>query len=510
VQLVCVARGNQERGRQFAKNLASNLAFDCISREELAELAIAEGIAVGKLETAVVKKRELSEREVLEKEHYLAFATRMLCERALEGDVVYHGRAGHLVVAGLPHVLRIRTKIDPEIQIDDAMRRLSLERAKAKEYVERVDEDISRWLRTMYGVGRDPVDGYDLIVNLDRVGIEGATTALCGYVQLPTFQATPATTKALENLALAARVRIALARDERTWTARFTVRADDGTVTVSYLPRDAAVGVRAHDVVSALDGVSTVTCAIASSNILWIQERFEAAGSTFEAVVKAATHWQAAVELMKLTPESETPSSREEDAEEVAAGDGPVPLYTARKVDGGIEDDVEPPATTAGDDADLHEVFGELNARGIAGNASRMAADVTRVGAAIDRSIPYSLVVVGDVFLDRGHATRLRKTRELAGKLGDLIKAPVVNAEDLGHMVDTGWSYYAKMVALAAAVVAIFLLVFTHQTVVLEFLSPSTILQNVAAAAVVLVFVPLFAIIYGTLTKMILRLIHVE
>jgi len=504
-----VARGNQERGKRFAQNLANELAFDCLSREELAELAIAEGIAVGKLETAVVKKRELGEREVLEKEHYLAFATRVLCERALEGDVVYHGRAGHMAVTGLPHVLRIRTKIDPEIQIDDVMRRLSLERAKAKEYVERVDEDISRWLRTMYGVGRDPVDGYDLIVNLDRVGIEGSTTALCGYVQLPTFQATPATTKALENLALAARVRIALARDERTWTAQFTVRADAGTVTVSYLPRDATVGVRAPDVVSALDGVSTVTCAIAASNILWIQERFEAAGPTFEAVVKAATHWQAAVELMKLTPEPEAPSLQEDGAAEVAAGDGPVPLYTARKVDGGIEDDIELPVVV-GDDTDLHLVFGELNARGIAGSASRMAADVTRVGAAIDRSIPYSLVVVGDVFLDRGHATRLRKTRELVGRLCDLIKAPVVNAEDLGHMVDTGWSYYAKMVALAAAVVAIFLLVFTHQTAVLEFLSPSTILQKVAAAAVVLVFVPLFAVIYGTLTKMILRLIHVE
>jgi len=79
LQLVSVSRGEQERGKDFARTLAKKLAFECLSQEEVAELAIGEGIAVGKLETSVVKKRLLTERQVLEKEHYLAFFTKVLC-----------------------------------------------------------------------------------------------------------------------------------------------------------------------------------------------------------------------------------------------------------------------------------------------------------------------------------------------------------------------------------------------------------------------------------------------
>jgi hypothetical protein len=510
VQLVCVSRADQERGKLFAEDLARKLAFGCLGREELTELAVKEGISVGKLETAVVKQRELNEREILEKEHFLAFVSRVLCERTLESDLVYHGRAGHLTVPGLSHILRIRTEIDHEVQIDDVMRRLSINRAKAKDYVDQVGADINRWVRTMYNLGRDSFDGFDLVVNLDRVGVEGATTALCGYVQLPAFQATPASVKVIENLLLAARVRIALARDERTWAARFSVRAEAGHVTVTYLPRDATVGIKAPDVVAGMDGVSSLTCTMASSNILWIQERYQAEGPTFEAVVKAAGHWHASVELMKLSPESAAEAGRADaSALEASSEAERVPLYTARRVDGGIEGDVHVARPTQ-EEADLRKVFHELNARGIAGTESRMPADMTRVGTVIDRTTPYSLVVVGDVFLDREHATRSRKTRELASRLSDLIKAPVVNAEDLSHLVATGWAYWGKIAVLAAIVIGIFVAVFTHQREVLEFLSPATAVKKAVSATVLLIFVPLFAALYGTLAKSVLRLIHVE
>jgi len=167
VQLVCVSRGEQERGKLFAQTLARKLAFECLGQEELADLAIQDGIAVGKLEMAAVKNRHLTERQVLEKEHFLAFITRVLCERVLENNLVFHGRAGHLAVPGLTLVLRIRTKIETETHIEEVMSRLSLDRLKAGKYVERVDEDISRWVRTMYNISGDPWAGYDLAVNLE-------------------------------------------------------------------------------------------------------------------------------------------------------------------------------------------------------------------------------------------------------------------------------------------------------------------------------------------------------
>ncbi len=512
MQLVSVSRGEQERGKAFARTLSEKLAFKCVSQDEIAELAVREGIAVGTLETVVVKKRHLTERQALEKEHYLAFITRALCERALENNLVFHGRAGHLAVPGLTHVLRIRTQIETETHVEEVMNRLNLERGKAREYVTKVDEDIERWVRTMYNISGDPWAGYDLAVNLDRVDVGGATTALCGFVQLPEFQSTPASNKVLENLLLAAQVRIALARDQRTWAATFTVRAASGHVTVSYLPRDMAVGVKAPEVVEGVPGVKDLTCTVASSNILWVQERFEPSGSTFDAVVRTANHWHAAVELMKLVPLASASPQLETalggaDQARVAA---PAPLYTTRKVDGGIEADVERTPSTDENDADLRRMFGELNARGIAGSASRLPDDMRRIRAAVNRSIPYSLVVVDEVFLDHGHAARMRKTRELVSRLGDVIRAPIVSAEDLDQLIRTSPSAYARMIALAAIVVAVFVFVFSHQQQVLEFFSPTTFVGKVIATVVLLIIVPVFATIYGTLTTSVLKLFYVE
>lgn len=505
MNLVCISRGEQEKGKLFAQQLADKLAHECLSQEEIAEIAIQEGIAVGKLETAAVKKHQLSERQVLEKEHYQAVFTRVLCERALAGNVVFHGRAGHLAVPGLGYVLRIHTEIDVETHIEEVMRRLSLDRMRAKVYVDKVDEDINRWIRTMYNVSGSKASGHDLVINLDRIDVGGATTAMCSFAQLPEFQATPSSVKVLENLLLAARVRIALARDKRTWAAHFTVGAAAGHVTVSYLPRDEAVGRHASQAIEGVPGIHNLTCAMVASNIMWVQERFHATGPTFEAIVKAAHHWHAAVELVKLTHTSTSSSPEETNSADVdMAAPKPLPLFTTRKVDGGIEEDA--PAA----DGELREIYGELNARGIAGSASRLSDDLRRIRSAIDPAIPYSLVVVGDVFLNQGHAARVRKQRELVSRFADVVRAPVINAEDLGQMVHTGWLDYAKMVALAAFVAAMFLLIFSHQEAVLEFFSPVTTGAKIAAAAVLLVFVPVFAAAYGTLTKAVLRLFHVE
>jgi hypothetical protein len=133
-----------------------------------------------------------------------------------------------------------------------------------------------------------------------------------------------------------------------------------------------------------------------------------------------------------------------------------------------------------------------------------------RIRAAVNRSIPYSLVVVDEVFLDHAPAVRLRKTRELVGRLGEVIKAPVVGAEDLDQMVRTGWSDYARMIAMAAIVVVVFLFVFSHQIEVLEFFSPTTAGAKIAAAIVLLLMVPVFAFVYGSFTTAVLRLFHVE
>jgi len=230
MQIVCVSQGSLLRGREFAEILAEKLGYDLLTRDQVLDQAVDEGIAVGRLETAIVKRRPMDERLMLDKELYQSFITKTLCERALRSNLVYAGRTGHLLLPGVTHILRVRVVTDMETRINSVMERLRLGREKAKQYIEQVEDDRARWTRTMYSVSWEFAGYYDLVVNLEQVGVANAATALCDYSQLPEFHETPASRRALEGLLLASRARLALARDKRTYAASLKVRANEGAI----------------------------------------------------------------------------------------------------------------------------------------------------------------------------------------------------------------------------------------------------------------------------------------
>ena len=120
-QVICISRGTQSGGRELADQLAAKLDYACLGREELNEAATQQGIQVGKLEMAMVRPGIFSERLALERDHYLAFTTAYLCDKAMEGGLVYHGRTGHFLLPGVSHVLKVRVLADPEYRIKAVM-----------------------------------------------------------------------------------------------------------------------------------------------------------------------------------------------------------------------------------------------------------------------------------------------------------------------------------------------------------------------------------------------------
>ena len=55
MQVICISRGSYSQGKELAQILAQKLGCQCLSREDLVEAAIESGIAVGRLETAMLK-----------------------------------------------------------------------------------------------------------------------------------------------------------------------------------------------------------------------------------------------------------------------------------------------------------------------------------------------------------------------------------------------------------------------------------------------------------------------
>jgi len=520
MQIICISRGTLKGGKQLAERLAEKMGYRCLSREELVEAATKEGIHVGKLEMAMVRPGIFSERLALERDHYLAFSTAYLCEKAMEGGLVYHGRTGHLLLSGVSHVLRARVVADEEYRIRAVMQSLGLDREKARRYIEGVDEDRRRWIHSMYGVSWEDASNYDITLNLSQMSADNAAVALVNFAQLPEFQMTPASQKALEDLCVGATVRKKIAQDERTHEAKVKVRADGGVVMVSYLPQQAKFAELFPEVCRDIPGVREIRPVMAMTNLLWVQERFDPHSDTYKQVVDIATKWNAAVELVRFVSDEDSEPAAEgsvsESAEEAAAGPG------ANKYNGGIEEDAP---DVPEEDGGLRQTLDELAKVGKSAGGRTIRGDGRRFLGALDRTISYTLVVIGDVYLSKGHAARLRAARDLRSFLDDRINAPVVTADELETQYLFGKRDIIRIVPLFVLTLLLYYLVFTHQDFVLSFLAFSgwyaeaikgTFLAEVhwlpkiIVSVAVFILVPIVAYSYGTVTKTMLKLIKME
>jgi hypothetical protein len=503
MNIICISRGSFSIGKAFAESLAAKLGCACLGREELLELATRAGVAAGRLEMSCLKSRNLDERMLLEREHYQAFTTAALSERALAGPIVYHGRTGHLLLQGVPHVLRIRVVADLETRIKSVEERLGMTREKAKQYVAQVDEDRHRWVRTFYNLDWDTSSAYDFIVNLEHANVGNVAAAFCGVAQLPDFQETPFSRRALEDLLLAGRCRSALAEDDRTYHASFRVRAERGTVSVTYLPRHAEVAEVIPRVLEGVPGVEHILCTMASTRLLWIQERFDPKADAFKHLIEVAEKWDAAVELLRLEARDE-PALVERAAEEKTSSP------SERAAAGGVEEEGDEDPRAGGDDGGMAETFAELVKTGHAGGRITVRGRAAEVLTAIDRTASYSLVVVGETFLSKGKAARVRLARELGSTLHDQLRVPVIQAEEMKAQFLFGGKQLGSLLLFLGLTAVIYFYVFTHQGQVTGMMLWKGTSARVLAAGIVAVVTPLVAYFLGSAVHSLLKLIRME
>jgi len=506
MQIVCISSGKSSKTQMLAERLANKLGYKSHSREEVVEEAIKEGIQVSKLETAIIKPQIFTERLALEREYYRAFTTFYLCKQAMEGGMVYYGRSGHLLFPGIAHVLKVCVVEDEGSKINDVVRQLRMDRTKARRYLEEVEADRKRWARSMYGVSWEDAIYYDIVLNLSHMSPENGAAALATIAQLPDFQMTPSSIRAVEDLMLGANARVLLARDERTFRANVKVRADRGVVTVTYLPQDVGLAEVIPEVLGPLEAGREIQATMATTNILWIQEAYDPASETFHQVVEIATKWNAAVELLQSIPENGEPEEDLPTVQKEAQGIVPLRSSFNREYIGGIEEEQE----TVCDDKGLRVTHEELARLGRSGGGRVVYGDGEQIVKSIDRTVPYSLVVIGNILLSKGHSAQLRMARHLQGYLSDYIKAPIVNAEELKTQYLFSKHDLLRMLGYLGLVVLILILVLTNQKGVLKFLSGVEWRSKVLAAAAVFLFIPVFAYLYGNVTKALMKLIRME
>lgn len=503
MQIICISRYSYSYGKELAEKLAVALDYQCVSREEITNEATAYGIPVGKLETAILKRQLISEELANEIEHFKAFITIALCKKAQSGGIVYHGRIGHMVLQGINHVLKVRVCANEEDRIKMVMKRMKLTHKLATEYINQVDEDRCRYAKFFYNVNcNDPIL-FDVVINLSHLPIEDSISALCKLVQLPEFQSTPSSLQKVSDLHLQSNCRLKLSEDERTRNIKFNISSVNGNVSITYLPTYEKQAEAIPLVLEKMKGLRSIVCTMATTNILYIQERFNIKEESFEHLLEIAGKWNASVEPIRLEHRFKEETNASEKMTDIN-------IIRKSKEVGGILDDTPEGSGEEKDDYGLLETINKLIQVGRAGKANTLYGGTEQLVKTIGNSRGHCLVVIGDVFLSSGSALRKRMKRELIIQLSDHSRVPVISSEDLQEQYLFGPKQKIKTLIYAILTLLIYLLVFTNQEILIKFLSTSGTMLKVLVVILVCLFTAVAAYIISGFSRSILKLMKLE
>ncbi len=233
MSVITISRGTMSGGQRLAQCLSQNLGCPCVGREILVETAEKLGVSEDTLTHALEKSPSLWQRLTSERRLYVAALQLKLAEHAEGGALVYHGYAGHLLLRGVPAVLKVRLIAPLEQRVAVVMDTHGLTRDAAASYIHELDEDRLRWVRSMYGVDlRDP-ELFDLVVNLRELTVDGACAVVTEAARQPEYSVGEEARRRLADFVLASRVKLALASHPATRTLSLEVTCEDGSVVVS-------------------------------------------------------------------------------------------------------------------------------------------------------------------------------------------------------------------------------------------------------------------------------------
>ncbi|MBN2060927.1 MAG: cytidylate kinase family protein [Deltaproteobacteria bacterium] len=231
--IITISRGTFSGGKAVAEALGKRLGYPCLSKEIVLDAVEEFGVPEEKLVAALEEPPKAWTLKPSRRIAHLNYVRYALLKAARNGEMVYHGYAGHLLLSGIPRILRIRVITDMENRINSAMTRDNLSRQQAISMIEKMDKQSSNWTSFLYGIDWNDPSLYDVVVNLEFISIESAVEIIEKMVSLKDFETTVASKKAFDDQLLSSLVWAALTKEKATATANVRVSSDDGNVTIA-------------------------------------------------------------------------------------------------------------------------------------------------------------------------------------------------------------------------------------------------------------------------------------
>jgi cytidylate kinase len=252
----------QEMG-SLAKDVALQLAQSlnlAVMRHEVVD-HVAEKMHVSKSLIGRLRggKAGLVERLTTDERSVALYSAEELFTLADRGNVVMRGWGATCLLRPVPHVVCVRVTRSLKKRVEWLMGHLETDDAEfAEAEVRRSDHAHAARMHHQFGVTwGDPVL-YDLVLNTDRLSVESCVAQITQLAGRPEFAETAASKALLANMALEARVRVALKEHAATHGIDVTIEASQGQVKLLGIVLNAEERTQAEAVAAGVGGVTGV------------------------------------------------------------------------------------------------------------------------------------------------------------------------------------------------------------------------------------------------------------
>ncbi len=265
MSIITISRGSLSATEMLARKVSEKLNCRVVTREDVLRAAEKYGIketGLGEL-SFIEKSPKLLDKMGDRKRQYLVCFRTALLDFAVKGDFIYHGHLAQFLMTKIPYVLRILLTAPEEFRVSTLMKESGKSREEAVAYMKLIDERRLKWSHFLYGVNWKDSSNYDVVINIERIGMTLAAEMITDAVSRSEFQPTVESSKMLRNLHLASLSEVSLRQSPRTRGSEVEIDADAESGTLYVTGECPRVGARMWEddirsVLSHVEGVKTI------------------------------------------------------------------------------------------------------------------------------------------------------------------------------------------------------------------------------------------------------------
>jgi cytidylate kinase len=118
-----------------------------------------------------------------EEELVAQMTERVIAEASAEGRVVLVGRGAQAVLATRPNALHVYVVASKPFRRRVAIERLHVDPANVDKAIDETDQQRDQYVKSHYGRDRQDLTQYDLVLNAERLGFDGAADVIVGEIK---------------------------------------------------------------------------------------------------------------------------------------------------------------------------------------------------------------------------------------------------------------------------------------------------------------------------------------